>query len=311
MTTEKVVMFSGGGGSWAAGRRFIDQHGAEDVTLLFTDVKGDDGNPFTGEDADTYRFLEDAAADLGAPLVRLQDGRDIWDVFEEKGWLGNSQLSHCSWELKTLPARRWLEANRDPADTVVIVGMDWTETNRHPGVHRNYAHNIKGCADPKRCSSLWNEHGRVQGPGWCKNVLETPWRVLMPMNDKPRLAKPQVLQLMRERGLTPPRMYALGFAHANCVTCVKAGQAHWGRALEVFPDAFAYAERREAAFRAKKASRANNSILKEQIDGESRPLTLTEFRQRHEAKALDMFDLEFDWGGCACANEPAPAEVPA
>lgn len=149
-----VVMLSGGGGSWAAGRRTVDQHGAENVTLLFTDVKGADNNPYTGEDDDTYRFLRDAAHDLNAPLVLLRDGRDIWDVFFERGWLGNASLSHCSWELKTLPARQWLDTHCDPASTVVIVGMDWTEMHRHAGVYRNYAHTVDGCADPRLCRSL-------------------------------------------------------------------------------------------------------------------------------------------------------------
>lgn len=297
-----VVMLSGGGGSWAAGRRIVDKHGAEDVTLVFTDVKGADDNPYLGEDDDTYRFLRDAAEDLAAPLIWLQDGRDIWDVFFRRGWLGNASLSHCSWELKTLPARRWLAANRDPADTVVVVGMDWTEAHRHAGVHRNYAHTIDGCADPKLCRSLFDDEGRLPGPG-CKNLLRQPWAVQLPMTGRPLIAKPQTIAWMKQRGLRPPRLYSMGFAHANCVGCVKGGQAHWRRVLEVFPDHFAYAERREQEFRDSKASRANASILKDRIGGETRPLPLREFRVRIEQQNTGTLDLDFDWGGCGCLTD--------
>ena len=308
-SNETVVnMLSGGAGSWAAGRRLVDQYGTDRVTHLFTDVRSADNNPHTGEDDDTYRFLHDAANDLGGELIYLQDGRSIWDIFQMPavGWLGNANLAHCSWYLKTLPARTWLDENRDPATTWISVGMDWTETQRHAGVHRNYAHTVNGCADPKLCASLFDRDGRKPGPG-CKNLLETPWRVLMPMNEKPRVAKPQVLRLMKERGLTPPRMYAMGFAHANCPACVKGGQAHWTNLFERKPDTFLYAEAQEEAFRASKESRANATILKETVDGEARPLPLRELRRRIEEEGQLSFDMQFDWGGCGCANESAPS----
>ena len=50
-----VVMFSGGVASWMAARRIVDEGG--DPVLLFTDT--------LIEDPDLYRFLDDAATDLG------------------------------------------------------------------------------------------------------------------------------------------------------------------------------------------------------------------------------------------------------
>lgn len=303
-----VVMTSGGTGSWAAARRIADQHGTSNMTLLFTDVKGADNNPYTGEDEDTYRFLEDVQRDIGAPLVRLQDGRDIWDVFDDNGWLGNSQLSHCSWSLKTMPARHWLDQHCDPANTTVVVGMDWTETHRHAGVFSNYAHTTRGCAAPDKCGSLFDADGRRPGPG-CKNLLAQPWRVALPMNDRPKIGRLQVLAWLRDRGMTPPRMYGMGFAHANCIACVKAGQAHWERVLRFFPDHFAFARDKEAAWRASKPHRANNAILRDwqnSTDGKGRPMSLAEFQQRIQVGDTGTLDLEWDHGGCGCANDPTP-----
>lgn len=45
-----VVSLSGGVGSWFAGRRWIDRHGADDTVLLFADT--------LIEDPDLYRFPE-------------------------------------------------------------------------------------------------------------------------------------------------------------------------------------------------------------------------------------------------------------
>lgn len=51
-------------------------HGTKALTLLFCDTKT--------EDADTYRFMREAAANVGGQLVEIADGRTIWEVFEEK-----------------------------------------------------------------------------------------------------------------------------------------------------------------------------------------------------------------------------------
>src|SRR4051794_34291502 len=98
-------MFSSGAGSWAAARRVADQHGTDNLVLLFADVKG--------EDEDNYRFLHEAAADIGGELVVVSDGRTIWDVFKDDRFLGNTRLANCSKFLKQKPARDWLDANCD------------------------------------------------------------------------------------------------------------------------------------------------------------------------------------------------------
>ena len=46
------------------------------------------------------------------------------DVFRKRRWLGNSSLSHCSWELKTKPALEWVTEHGDPATTRLLVGID-------------------------------------------------------------------------------------------------------------------------------------------------------------------------------------------
>ncbi|UVK58909.1 PAPS reductase-like domain protein [Mycobacterium phage Leozinho] len=124
---KHIVMFSGGIGSWAAAKRVTDTHGPENVTLLFADTAGDGTEPFLGEDPDCYRFIRESAAQLGANLVWLKEGRNIWQVFHDRRFLGNSRQANCSTELKQKPCRAWLNEHCDPQDTTVYIGIDWSE----------------------------------------------------------------------------------------------------------------------------------------------------------------------------------------
>jgi hypothetical protein len=119
---DRVVMFSGGIGSYCAARRVVDRHGPSGVTLLFADV--------AMEDEDTYRFVPEAAARLGVELVTLRDGRTPWDVFNEVRFLGNSRVDPCSRALKREPMDAWVEANREPAETALVYGIGWDEEHR-------------------------------------------------------------------------------------------------------------------------------------------------------------------------------------
>ncbi|MEV0297124.1 hypothetical protein [Nocardia sp. NPDC050710] len=172
-------------------------------------------------------------------------------MFADVRFIGNSRLAPCSKWLKQVPCRRWLQHHCDPADTVLYVGLDWAERRREPGVIG----------------------------GWA------PWRVEFPMADQPHLSKEQMLDDCRALGLVPPRLYELGYSHNNCGgICVRAGQKQWRRTLEVFPDRFAEAERREAALR---KELGDYSILREQREGIKYPLPLSELRRHAESSHAD------------------------
>jgi 3'-phosphoadenosine 5'-phosphosulfate sulfotransferase (PAPS reductase)/FAD synthetase len=89
---SSVVMFSSGISSWAAGKRWAEMHGTDGMRLLFAD---------TGiEDEDNYRFLHEAADNIGAPLIILKDGRDPFQVMRDERIIGNSMFDPCSKLLK-------------------------------------------------------------------------------------------------------------------------------------------------------------------------------------------------------------------
>lgn len=209
-------MFSGGAGSWMAAKRVAAEHGTDDLTLLFADVKGKSTSPHVGEDEDTYRFITEAAANVGGALVVLNEGRDIWQVFHDRRFLGNSRQANCSTELKQKPARAWLEANCDPADTVVYVGIDWSESHRMPAVEAAYL----------------------------------PYIAEAPLMDPPLLDKADMLAALEAEGIDVPRLYRAGFPHNNCGGfCVRAGQAQFELLLREHPDRYAYHEAKEQELR--------------------------------------------------------------
>lgn len=288
---KRIAMFSGGVGSWAAARRDADEHGAADLTLLFTDVICESG--------DLYRFLiegacnifdqqppadllawwrtvpeyhEDPAARAQAlaalrtemravlpQLVWLADGRSPWQVFEEERFLGNSRRDPCSRILKRELADRWLRDNCAPEDTLVLVGIDWTEEHRYV-----------------RLSGL--------------RALEG-WWYEAPMCDAPFYMKDAMFALLALAGIAPPVLYGQGFAHNNCGGfCVKAGIGHFVLLLRAIPSLYAFCEREEQ--RIIRLIGKPVGILTDRRGGKRVPMTLRHLRERVEAgEKFDRFDL--------------------
>lgn len=262
---KRVVMFSGGVGSWAAAKRVAAHYGTDGLVLLFADTRT--------EDADTYRFMREAASNVGGQLVEIVEGRTIWEVFRDVRYLGNTQADPCSLRLKRQPLDRWLQYNCDPDDTTVYVGIDWSEIHRFD-----------------RLRDLRAADG---------------WTYEAPLCDPPYLTKDDLHDWATREGLKKQRLYVLGMPHANCGGgCIKMGQGGFARLLKADPCAFAEWEENEETLRAQLGDVA---ILRDRRGGTTTPLTLRHLRQRIERdEPVDMFDI----GGCGCFVEPprAPQE---
>lgn len=260
---KRVVMFSGGAGSWGAARRIADQHGTADLTLLFTDT--------LVEDPDLYRFIYQAAADIGVPLIRIADGRTPRQVYRDRRMLGNSRLAPCSVELKQKPARRWMAENAP--DATVILGIDWTELHR---------------LEPARQAWL-------------------PWPVEAPLTESPYRLKAELLNDLESLGIQRPALYREGFAHNNCGgACCRAGLAQWAHLYRMRPNTFADWEATEEDLRA--YLNADVSMLRDRRGGDTTPLTLRQVRERLESQPT-LFDSE-EWGGCGCFVEKVRVDTP-
>jgi hypothetical protein len=249
-------MFSGGLGSFATAKIVADKFGTETLVLLFADTKT--------EDEDLYRFLEEAAAYIGGSLVRIEDGRDVWQVFRDAKFIGNSRIDPCSKYLKREMCDRWIQENCTLEDTIIYVGIDWSEIHRYERLR----------------------------------VRKLPWKYEAPLTEGPPYYSHQKgMQMLQTAGIQSPRLYGMGFHHNNCGGfCVKAGQAHFRLLYEQMPERYLYHEQRERILINENPKL--RPFLKKRINGKDVYLTLQEFREKYLIPRKPIDDL--DWGGCNC-----------
>jgi len=263
MSLQHLVYFSGGVGSWMAARRVAAAWGTRNLTLMFADV--------LMEDEDLYRFIEEAADDIGAPITRVSREVSPWDLFRKEKFIGNTRADICSRKLKRDLLNKTRNLLFDPASTIVYFGIDWTEENR-----------------------LTGRHGKG---GLLNHPDHKGWTLRAPLCEVPRLTKDEMLAHLKHRGIQPPRLYALGFPHNNCGGfCIKAGQAHFAHLLKTLPERYRWHEQQEEELRTLIGK--DVAIMRRRPKTGTVPLTMREFRERIEAR--EDYD-KHEWGGCGCA----------
>lgn len=255
---EHLVQYSGGVCSFFAAKRVVDKFGAPNVTLLFADTMM--------EDEDLYRFLAETAKFLKAQLVIIQDGRNPWQVFKDERYVGNTRADPCSKILKRELLDAWVVKHAPTA--IRYYGLDWTETERFERLRARMAE--KGIP-----------HERIQAP----------------MIWEPLVDKPDMLMDLVKLGIEIPRLYKMGFAHNNCGGfCVKSGQAQFRLLLQTMPERYAWHEKQEQEMR--QFLEKDVSILRDRRGGETKTMTLKQFREKIERGEAHS---RHDWGGCGCA----------
>lgn len=264
---KHISMFSGGSGSWYTSRLLVERYGKKNVINLFTDT--------LIEDDDLYRFIREANEKLGTELVWLQDGREPWQVFRDKRFIGNSRIAQCSHELKQKVARKWIEANFNTEEVTLYVGIDWTEVHRLASIVGNWK----------------------------------PYTVKAPLTEPPYISKQDVFRTMKTDGIRRPRLYEMGFSHNNCGGfCVRGGQGHFINLLKQNRDLYLYHEAKEQEMR-KYLGREDVSILTRTKNGVEHTLTLRELREEWDNGLGMQIEMD-DIGGCGCFSqydEPALA----
>jgi len=251
-----TVSFSGGAGSYCAAKRCISKYGKENIELVFCDTKS--------EDYDLYRFLNDVENIMSIKIIRIADGRDIWQVFRDRKFLGNSRIDPCSEILKRNMMDRYYQ-EQDKNNSTIVIGYGWDEPHRYERFH-----------------AIMSKKG---------------WKTYAPMMDKPFLYKKEMIDEIRKDGIEPPRLYALGATHNNCGGgCVKAGQAHWKWAYYHIPDVFQHWKEKEQQLR--EYLNKDVSMMRIMENGVMRPLTLAELERKIKTNNNDIDELDF--GACSC-----------
>lgn len=190
MSDIHVCAFSGGAASAKMSQLVIDEYAdGGTVKLLFHDTKT--------EDKDTYRFLHEVASYLCKCIDNDSDGRDIWEVFKDEGFLGNGRHTMCSRILKQKRSMNYLKKLRDQgSNPILYVGFTPDETDRAQRVFAKYYAEGFEARFPLIDKNVTKDE--------CHNEIKTCW------------------------GIELPRMYNSWFKHANCLPCIKGKKAYWG-----------------------------------------------------------------------------------
>ena len=304
---KHIVSYSGGIGSFMAAVRVIEKHGLDDVLLVFTDTKTEDtdlyrflvesaghleGKRKTQKFKDLIEFARsipeieenrDKRLDMLAKLEKLvnnyyehflwlSEGRDIWQLFEDKRMIGSNMMGFCTYHLKREVFDKWLKKHYNPADCIIYLGIDWSEYHRF-------------------------ERAKERNK---------PYVYEAPMTEEPYLNKEEMIGYLNDIGIEIPVLYKKGFPHNNCGGfCVKTGMANFINLLENYPERYKFHEEREKKLGKEIAemNRKGYTILSRIVDGERVPLTLEELRIEHEKKPTQMklFEIDYnDFGGCGC-----------
>lgn len=152
------------------------------------------------EHPDNKRFLGDVEKWIGQPIIRVksEEYTDIHDVFLKERYIAGVMGAAC-----TLRLKRNVCAQYQREDDEIVLGMTADEVQRIVDV----------TARNPKTKYLW----LLQMAG---------------------ITKDDCYSVVQSAGLVLPEMYRLGFTHANCLGCVKAGMWHWNRIRKLFPERF-------------------------------------------------------------------------
>jgi 3'-phosphoadenosine 5'-phosphosulfate sulfotransferase (PAPS reductase)/FAD synthetase len=212
--TKHVIMFSGGASSSYVAKWVVDKYGKENCILLYTDT--------LWEDEDNLRFLEECANYIGIEITRKVDGRTPEDVFFEQKFLGNARFAKCSEELKVRQTLIYIEElHNEGFVPLLYFGIGPHEKHRAESLTRHYEHFP---IEPVKC--VFPMIDSISSDVKARYIIEHEW------------------------GIKLPRMYELGFHHANCAgRCVRAGFHHYANLYLEWPHVFKEQEAMEERFR--------------------------------------------------------------
>lgn len=154
------------------------------------------------EHEDNARFMRDVEAWIGRPVTLIKSDKysDIDDVFQRARYMAGIGGAKCTTVMKKAPRIKW----QRPADIHVF---GYTADER------------------KRAESFEDRNPS----------LDVEW----PLIDR-GITKDDCLSRLVRAGIDLPIMYSLGFAHNNCLGCVKAtSPGYWNRTRRHFPEVFA------------------------------------------------------------------------
>lgn len=248
------VHLSGGAGSAIAAMRCAEWFG-DQVSIVFADTNS--------ESDDAYALVDAVEKLSGVTVTRLNQGKDIWDVFDETGVSRISVTGACkaSVELKQKPLDKWTKQNFSPDSCVIATGLTYEERlDRQVRLQRKLS----------------------------------PYQCFFPLNVRPRLSACGIIAELERYGLPVSEAYRNGYSHDNCNGgCILAGLKQWSGLLHDNPEHFKYCEQREKKF----FNKTGFTVNRDRRNGETKPYPLFQLRKDVESGR----DFGNEWRStCGC-----------
>jgi 3'-phosphoadenosine 5'-phosphosulfate sulfotransferase (PAPS reductase)/FAD synthetase len=202
-TIKHIIGFSGGLASAVTAHIIAEQY-PDDTILLFHDTKT--------EPADNDRFRAEVAEYMGLSITEDSDGRNIWEIFRDEGFLGNGRNTPCSRILKQGRSMQFV-LNHQPA--ILYIGFTLEEWSRAQRTYSRYGHKGVDVKFPLIKRKITKAE--------CHNRVEKCW------------------------GIKPPALYKWA-EHANCIPCIKGKKAYWGLIYKFEREAWEKASNAEKEF---------------------------------------------------------------
>lgn len=253
-----IVSFSGGVGSAITLQLVVEEFGRDNVIALFADT--------LMEDEDLYRFNRDVETLVGLKLTKLCYGLTPWELFNERLFISNNKIDHCSQYLKRALLKKWVRYAYKPDECFIWIGIDWSEKHRL-------------------------ERAQKGGIPYIYRSILVERDIMLTAADKVKWCKANKIEL--------PKLYKLGFSHNNCGGfCVKAGLGHFRLLYKTMPDRYLFHEKEEQKLLTKEPK--CKPFLQKEVKGKRLYMSLKVYREEYLDKDLAEED-RFDIGGCGCA----------
>ena len=261
-----VAHVSGGVPSAAMALLAVEKYG-DDLRLAFADT--------LFESKETYDFINSLERAIGLPIVRLNNGQDIWDVFFDRMMLYCPKESGggcmASYWLKKIPLVKHKQQFRNP----------WSLIGYTPDESERALQLISRNPSERFVFPLIEWDGGTFFCG-CKKIIE-------------------------RHGLKIPSVYEnAGVRHNNCARrCIASGVKNWSLLWKDDLAEYLYVESLEQDFMAKLRSLGRKviTILRDRRGGTTKNFSLYQLRQELE-QGVRFADDSWRYGGnsCACAN---------
>ena len=188
-------------------------------------------NPVAEEDADNRRFLADVEAWIGRQVETVTHpdfpAASAVEVWDARKAMSFPHGAPCTMKLKKEARQLWEKNNH----------VDW--------------HVLGFTADEK------GRHDRF--------VLTERSNVI-PVLINSGVTKAHCYQILKNSGIEPPRVYALGYPNANCLGCVKAtSPTYWNHVRKVHPEVFASRAEQSRRLGVKLARHKGNRVFLDEL----------------------------------------------